>query len=103
MRHSPLNLSFMSAAAIIAALLLSCPGASRAQFPPGVPVELAVPLAPTPFKRDGNVNLVYEVHITNLSQATLVMTAAEIFGADPGGAPLAKYADREIVERIARP
>jgi len=93
----------MSAAAIIAVLLLSCPVESRAQFPPGVPVELAVPLAPTPFKRDGKVNLVYEVHITNLSQLTLVMTGAEMLGADPGGAPLTKYADKEIIARIARP
>ena len=102
MRHSSPNSSFILTA-VIAALLLSCPLEAQAQFPPGPPVELAVPIAPTPFKRDGKVNLVYEVHITNLGQPTLLMTTAEILGDDTTGAPLAKYTDKEIVERIARP
>lgn len=104
MRHSFLNSTFMLSATLLAALLFSCPGESPAQFLPGPPVELAVPIEPTPFKRDGKINLVYEVHITNLGQPTLLMTSAEIFGGDDdGAAPLAKYADKEIVERIARP
>ena len=73
------------------------------QVLPGPPVEITVPIAPTPFKRDGKINLVYEVHITNFSQNTLLLTKAEVLGDKAGTEPIASYTDKEITESLVRP
>lgn len=69
--------------------------------PLDLPVEMMVPLAPTPFKGDGKMHLVYELHLTNFSSQELTLTKLEIVDAD--GRPLAKHEGEELGARLARP
>lgn len=68
---------------------------------PMAPVEMNVLMPPTPFKRDGKINLVYEVHMTNFNPADLVLTKFEVFGDDKTS--LAVFENKEINDRIVRP
>lgn len=78
---------------------------AAAPRPIDLPVEMMVPLAPTPFKGDGKMHLVYELHLTNFSSQELTLTRLEIMAADgPSPAkPLAKYEGEELAARLARP
>ncbi len=70
---------------------------------PTAPVELFVPMPPTQFKRDGKINLVYEVHMTNLRPPDLVLISFEVLKDNTSDGPLAIYKDKEIISRLARP
>jgi len=48
-------------------------------FPLGLPLDLRVPLAPTPFTgNDGRTYLAYELHITNMSGRDLMISKVEV-------------------------
>jgi murein DD-endopeptidase len=68
--------------------------------PIDLPVEMMVPLAPTPFKGDGKMHLVYELHLTNFSSQELTLTRLEVMA---DGQSLAKYEGEELAARLARP
>jgi len=74
----------------------------QARGPIDLPVEMRVPLAPTPFKAEGKTHLVYELHLTNFSSAELSLTRVEVL-ATGGAAPLAQYEGTELTSRLARP
>lgn len=69
--------------------------------PIDLPVEMTVPLAPVPFKGDGKMHLVYELHLTNFAAQELTLTKLEIISAD--GRSVAKYEGEELSTRLARP
>lgn len=67
-----------------------------------VPVDVEVPLAPTPVKADGRIHLLYELHLTNLRARSLELIRLEVL-TDLSAQPLAVYQDAELVSRLARP
>ena len=66
-----------------------------------LPVEMMVPLAPTPVKGDGKTHLAYELHLTNFAPLELTLHRLEVLGGD--GKPLAGYEAAELGARLGRP
>jgi murein DD-endopeptidase len=90
---------------IIASLLVSnvpSSGSAHAQKLSAVPVDLQIPLAPTPVKANGKFHLFYELHITNFRSRSLELTRVEVIG-DNEAKPLASYRNAELQSRLARP
>jgi murein DD-endopeptidase MepM/ murein hydrolase activator NlpD len=75
---------------------------AQARGPIDLPVDMDVPIAPTPFKADGKTHLVYELHLTNFSSTELTLAKIEVF-AGSGATPLAQYESAELNARLARP
>ncbi len=88
---------------LIVLLMVSSSAFSSAQVrgPIDLPVEMDVPIAPTPFKADRKTHLVYELHLTNFGSSELALTRVEVLGVD--GNPLAAYEGAELTTRLARP
>ncbi|MEO7674426.1 MAG: M23 family metallopeptidase [Pyrinomonadaceae bacterium] len=86
------------------ALLLAVTGGSTvfAQKFSAVPVDIELPIAPTPINANGKIHLIYELHLTNYKSAELKLTRIEIFGDVRNAAPLASYEDSELTSRISR-
>ncbi len=74
-----------------------------AQKPLSAPVDLEIPMAPTPVKADGKMHLFYELHITNFRPKNLELTRVEVLKDETNAAPLASYKDTELVNRLGRP
>jgi hypothetical protein len=85
-------------------IFLGCGGANPAgaQKIFDVPVDLEIPLAPTPVKAAGKIHLFYELHMTNFRAVALRLTGAEIFD-NERNTRLASYEDAELVTRLSRP
>jgi len=77
-------------------------GQSAGSTPGGVrsPVEVTVPIEPTPFKGDGKTHLAYELHLANFDSSAMTLTRLEVSGGD--GKPLAKYEGEELKARLGR-
>lgn len=58
----------------------------QAQSPWPLWVEVNVPVPPTPIKANGQVHLLYELHITNFDIATLELSRIEVVGGECGRA-----------------
>ncbi len=95
-----LRLSAVFAAALAAAAAMGMGQAS----PPiqAIPVELSVPVAPTPVVAEGQRHLLYELHITNLGQAELSLQRLEVIDASTG-AVLTSYAGDPLAAVLGRP
>ncbi|MBV8857537.1 MAG: M23 family metallopeptidase [Acidobacteria bacterium] len=79
-------------------------GAARQQPTPMFPVALEVPSAPTAFKANGKLNLVYELHATSFRAGDLLLTRVEVLNDDEAAAaPLASYAEADLKNLLARP
>jgi hypothetical protein len=65
------------------------------------PVIVDVPTTPTPFKRDGQTNLAYEVHVTNMAQAILLIQKAEVL--DERDSVIASFDATSLPAIVARP
>lgn len=83
------------------------PGSST---PPGpkeepvtVPVDVIVPIAPTAFKADGKMHLVYELHVTNMSQWDCKLMRVEVVSGDYASKSLATFAGAQLAGMIGRP
>jgi len=61
------------------------------------PVDVEVPIAPTPVESGGKVHLVYELHITNFQSSDLGLMSVEILN---GTSPIASYKDEELIGRL---
>jgi murein DD-endopeptidase len=86
----------------IAVLLVVTPQREAQAQESFFPVTVDVPTAPTPVKADGQVELLYELHVTNFSPATLELTRVEVFG-DDGATLLASYEGTELASRLYHP
>ena len=75
---------------------------AQTRAPIDLPVEMNVPIAPTPFKADGKTHLVYELHLTNFSSNELTLARVEVLAAG-GATSLAQYDGTELIARLARP
>jgi len=80
-------------------------GLANAQTHSAVPVDLEIPIAPTPVKADGKFHLVYELHITNFDQPArdLTLTRLEVLGEGQDTAPLALVVGEDLVKQMGRP
>jgi hypothetical protein len=76
---------------------------AQAPTPSAVPVDLEVPLAPTPVKADGKLHLAYELHVTNLRAPDLVLRRVEVFDAGGQASPLVRYEGADVQRRLGRP
>src|SRR5215213_11365796 len=83
------------------ALVLVVPDHLFAQKLSAVPVDLEIPIAPSPVKADSKIQLVYELHLTNFRGKNLELTRVEVFG--EANKLLVSYKDAELVSRLGRP
>jgi murein DD-endopeptidase len=100
MKHisiSLLAISFLLLSNIINPEYISAQGSLTA------PVDLDIPMPPTPVKADGKIHLFYELHITNFRPQNLELTNVEIYKDEANIKPLASYKDTELINRLARP
>lgn len=79
------------------------PSYGSAQKLSAVPVDLEIPISPTPVKANGNVHLLYELHITNFRAKTLELTRVEVLSDDAKPQSLVSYENAELTSRLARP
>lgn len=85
-------------------LLATAPAARGQKTAPTFPVDLGVPVAPTPFKANGKTHLVYELHVTSFRAGELLLSRVEVFDDGAGAAaPVAGYEDKELDNLLARP
>ena len=82
---------------------------AHAQFPPasltknpfilGVPVDLSVPMAPSPFQgTDHRRHLAYELHISSFSKTALVLEQIQVL--DESGELVASYSGKDLASRL---
>ena len=74
--------------------------AAATNNPFGIPFEMTVPIAPTPFTGNGKTHLVYELHVTNFAVVEIPMSKLEVLS---GGATLATYEGAELNTMLQRP
>ena len=79
------------------------PSYVSAQKLSAVPVDLEIPIAPTPVKADGKIHLLYELHITNFRAKNLELTRIEVLNDVMNSLPLASYKEAELTSRLGRP
>lgn len=77
------------------------PANAQVRAPIDAPIDMEVPIAPTPVKSDGKIHLIYELHLTNFSSNELTLVRIEVLGRD--AIPLAQYEGSELNGRLARP
>lgn len=65
------------------------------------PVDLQVPVPPTPFRAGGKTQLVYELHATSLRQGDLEWKRLDVL--DGNGRELASYSGEELAALLTRP
>src|SRR5260370_11558219 len=68
-----------------------------------VPVDVEIPVAPTPVRANGKMHLLYELHLTNFRAKSLELTRLEVLKDEVNALPLASYKDAELVSLLARP
>lgn len=89
---------------VLAALLgLMVQRASVVRGQSEAPIDIQAPAAPIAVRADGYMNLVYELHITNLSQRDLTIWRLQVQTDDQDAVVLAQYEGSELIERLARP
>jgi murein DD-endopeptidase len=69
----------------------------------GLPVELLVPIAPTPVKVDGANRLLYELHINNLSGMAFEFTKLEILKNQKDNASVGSYQGESLGKQLKNP
>jgi hypothetical protein len=91
--------------AIALALIIdiTSPSYIFAQKVSAVPVDLEIPVAPTPVKANGKIHLLYELHITNFRAKNLELTRVEVLKDGVNNSVLASYEGTELTSRLARP
>lgn len=77
----PLNLT-RSAASAPSSASASAVAPGPKEKPISLPIDVTVPIAPTAFKADGKIHLVYELHIVNMSPWNCVLTHVEVLAAN---------------------
>jgi murein DD-endopeptidase len=73
-------------------------GTMPQNYPFGLPLNLEVPIAPTPFPGGGKIHLVYELHITNFGPDLLLNRIDALDDA----APLASFEGTDLVGILSR-
>ena len=76
---------------------------AQIQLTAGAPVEVTIPIAPIPVKSNGEVHLVYELHVTNFEASSLTLNRVEVLAQGSSSALLASYRETELPDLLARP
>jgi murein DD-endopeptidase len=79
-------------------LLTVCAGAQQLQ---DIPVEVRVPVSPTPVRAGGMTHLFYEIHLTNLRSPRVRLEKVEVL--DQSGQIRLVLRDQELVADLWRP
>jgi murein DD-endopeptidase len=79
------------------------PTPALAQAPPNAPVEIRVPLPPTPVKANGRTVLAYEIHVTNFQARDITLNRVEVLAADAASRPVISLKDDGLLAAINRP
>jgi len=74
-----------------------------AQEPGNAPVEIRIPIAPTPVRGNGKTLLAYEFHLTNFLPREVTLNRIEVFGSDPARPAIAGYQDAALINAIVQP
>jgi hypothetical protein len=97
----PLAFERRTASAVAAAsVAATSPGPKEKPFT--IPLDVFVPVAPTAFNADGKIHLVYELHLTNMSEWDCVLSAIEVDAGDPSSRMLARFS-QEKLEGLIQP
>jgi murein DD-endopeptidase MepM/ murein hydrolase activator NlpD len=74
-------------------------------FPQGLqpPVEVRIPVPPTPAKANNQTILAYELHVTNFLPSEITLNQVDVFGQDGAVSPLASYRDAGLANAIVQP
>jgi hypothetical protein len=64
------------------------------------PIDLQIPMAPTPVRADGATHLLYELHITNFDRKPFEFKRMDILGDSPATRILASYEGAELEKLI---
>jgi hypothetical protein len=87
--------------------LLIANGMAQIMFRPkkisDVPVDVEIPVAPTPVRANGKMRLLYELHLTNFRARSIELIRIEVLKDEVNAVLLANYRDTELVSRLARP
>ena len=84
----------------IAGLLCSF---AAAQTPSAVPVDIQIPVSPTPFASKGKLHYVYEVHLANFDRRGRAVTLSSVEVLGDGGKQLAKFAAEDLTKSLMQP
>jgi len=68
-----------------------------------IPIDIEIPIAPTPVRANGKMHLLYELHVTNFSAHNLEITQVEVLNDSPKDLILASYVDADLAGRLGRP
>jgi hypothetical protein len=72
------------------------------QAAPNAPVEIRIPILPTPVKANGRLLLVYEIHITNFQAREIALNRVEVYG-DVTNQTIATLKEDSLLAAIFRP
>src|SRR6185312_11880998 len=86
----------------IAILGLMCASA-QAQTPSAVPVDIQIPVSPTPFASKGKLHYVYEIHLANLDRRGRAITLSSVEVLGDGEKQLAKFAAEDLTKSLMQP
>src|SRR5438045_1465292 len=82
--------------------LLAIGSSGLGQAVSDVPIDVHVPMHPTPVEANGKVHLVYELHLTNFKTPSLKLTDVEITDEDTN-TKLLQYTAAELPSLMAHP
>jgi hypothetical protein len=86
---------------VVAASIAAARAAGAQQIPPSI--EFRVPKPPTVAVSDSGAFLVYELHVTNLTAAPMMLRRVEVFDADKRADVVANLADSVLLRAVGRP
>jgi murein DD-endopeptidase len=78
-------------------------GVVLAQAPSAAPVDIQIPVSPTPFASKGQLHYVYEIHLTNFSRRGLPLTLSSVEVLSDRGQQLAKFGAEELKKSLMQP
>src|SRR5215472_9219853 len=82
-------------------LLTSLALMTLAQVIPGeAPVEVRVPVPPTPAHVNGHTVLAYELFVTNFLPKEISLNRIQVYGADTGPDPITSYEEKNLINAI---
>ncbi|HEV8415853.1 MAG TPA: M23 family metallopeptidase [Bryobacteraceae bacterium] len=74
-----------------------------AQSPSAVPVDIQIPISPTPFASKGKLHYVYEIHLTNLDRRGRALTLSRVEVLSDQGKPLATFGAGDLIKQLMQP
>lgn len=90
-------------ASLTAVLFFGLPTTAYQQTLAGAPIDIHIPIDPTPVHAGGKVALVYELHITNFSSREFTLTGIDVTGDSTGATPLVSYSGDALTAVLNRP